>query len=148
MPSENDTINSTIKKIAFHWSIKAIKKEIKTKSEFSFSHVYAETTKRMANDLDMKKPSSGEIPARFSKKCNFVLDAIKVSVNEALTTGSFPDSLKWANVRTIYKKVNPFDQTNYRPVSTLPLLLKVYERVIYEQASNYFEPVFNKILCG
>ena len=148
MPSENDTINSTIKKIAFHWSIKAIKKEIKTKSEFSFSHVYAETTKRMANDLDMKKPSSGEIPVWFFKKCNFVLDAVKVSVNEALTTGSFPDSLKWANVRTIYKKVNPFDQTNYRPVSTLPLLLKVYERVIYEQASNYFEPVFNEILCG
>ena len=76
------------------------------------------------------------------------MDAVKVSVNEALTTGSFPDSLKWANVRIIYKKVNPFDKTNYRPVSTILLLLKVYERVIYEQASHYFEPVFNEILCG
>ena len=32
-------------------------------------------------------------------------------------------------------------------MSILPLLLKVYERVIYEQASNYFEPFFNEILC-
>ena len=66
----------------------------------------------------------------------------------ALKTESFPDSLKVANVRPIYKKVDPFDKKNYRPVSILPLLSKVYERVIYEQASNYFEPFFNEILCG
>ena len=35
-----------------------------------------------------------------------------------------------------------------KPVSILPLLLKVYERVIYEQASYYFEPFFNEILWG
>ena len=66
----------------------------------------------------------------------------------ALKTESFPDSLNVANVRPIYKKVDPFDKKNYRPVSILPLLSKVYERVIYEQASNYFEPFFNEILCG
>ena len=33
-------------------------------------------------------------------------------------------------------------------MSVLPLLLKVYERVIYEQMSNYFEPSLNEILCG
>ena len=44
--------------------------------------------------------------------------------------------------------MDPFDKKNYRPVSILPLLSKVYERVIYEQASNYFEPFFNEILCG
>ena len=62
--------------------------------------------------------------------------------------GSFPDSLKCANVRPIYKKVDPFDKKNYRLVSILPLLSKVYERVIYEQASSYFEPFFSDILCG
>ena len=62
--------------------------------------------------------------------------------------GSFPDSLKCANVRPIYKKVDPFDKKNYRLVSILPLLSKVYERVIYEQASSYFEPFFSDILYG
>ena len=61
---------------------------------------------------------------------------------------SFPDSLKCVHVRPIHKKVDPFDKKNYRLVGILPLLTKVYERVIYEQASNYFEPFFNKILCG
>ena len=33
-------------------------------------------------------------------------------------------------------------------MSILPLLSKVYERVIYEQSSNYFEPFSNEVLCG
>ena len=48
---------------------------------------------------------------------------------------------------TNYKKVEPFDKKTYRPVTTLPLLSKVNERVIYEQASNYFETFSNETLC-
>ena len=63
--------------------------------------------------------------------------------------GSFPDSLKCANARPIYKKVDPFDKKNYRPVGVLPLLSKVHKRVIYEQVPNFFnETFFNEILCG
>ena len=51
------------------------------------------------------------------------------------------------NVRPIYEKVEPFDKKTYGPVSELPLLSKVYERVIYKQTSNYFEPFLNEILC-
>ena len=148
MSSRNDTINSIIKQFAYHQSIKAKKKIFKVKSEFSFNPVSTETTKRIINDLDIKKASSGEIPTYLLKKCDFILDTVVVCVNEALKTGSFPDSRKCANVRPIYKKDNPFDKNYYRPVTILPLLSKVYERVIYEQTSYYFEPFFNEILCG
>ena len=47
-----------------------------------------------------------------------------------------------------YSKKDPFNKENYRLVSMLSLLSKVYERVIYKQASNYFEPFFNEVLCG
>ena len=89
MSSRNDTINSIIKNI---------------KSEFSFTFISAETIKRIINDLDIKKASSGEIPTDLFKKCGFILDTVTVCVNEALKTRSFPDSLKCANVRPIYKK--------------------------------------------
>ena len=75
------------------------------------------------------------------------MDTVTVCVNEALKTGSFPDSLKCANVRPTYKKADPLDKNNYIPLSILPLLSKVYERVTSEQASNYFELFFNDILC-
>ena len=61
---------------------------------------------------------------------------------------SLLDGQKCANIRPIYKKVEPFDKKTYRPVSTLPLLSKVNERVIYKQVSSYFEHFFNEIQCG
>ena len=39
--------------------------------------------------------------------------------------------------------MDPFDKKNCRPVGVLPLLLKVHERVICEQAPIFF----NEILC-
>ena len=60
---------------------------------------------------------------------------------------SVPNSLKCANVIPICKREDPFGKKNYRPVSILPLLSKVYGRVIYEQASNYFEPFFLMKFC-
>ena len=101
MSSRNDTINSIIKKLACHPSIKAIKKKFKIKSKFSFNLVSTETIKKIINDLDIKNASSGEIPTYLFKKCDFILDTATVCLNEALKTGSFLNSLKCANVRPI-----------------------------------------------
>ena len=46
------------------------------------------------------------------------------------------------------KKEDPLDKPNYRPVSILPSLSKVYEKVIYNQLSNYSDSFLNNILCG
>ena len=76
------------KKFACNPSIKAIKKKFKIKSAFSFNLVSTETIKIIINDRDIKKASSGEIPTYLFKKCDFILDTVTVSVNEALKTGS------------------------------------------------------------
>ena len=44
--------------------------------------------------------------------------------------------------------VDVFFQSWYRPVSTFPLVSKVYERVNYEQTSNYFIPFSKEIMSG
>ena len=51
-----------LKKFAIHQSIKAVKKKIKIKSEVLFNRMSTETIKRIINDLEVYKPSSGEIP--------------------------------------------------------------------------------------
>ena len=56
--------------------------------------------------------------------------------------------LKLANITPIFKKDDPLDKSNYRPVSILPLLSKVYERIIYNQLSQHSEQFLNSILCG
>ena len=56
--------------------------------------------------------------------------------------------MKEANITPLYKKDDPLDKTNYRPVSVLPLLSKVYERLIYNQLSDHANTFLNNILCG
>ena len=73
-----------LKKIAFHQSIKAIKKKLKIKSKFLFKCVSTETIKRIIIGLDIKKHSSGEIPTYFFKKGDFDLGTITVFVNKVL----------------------------------------------------------------
>ena len=48
----------------------------------------------------------------------------------------------------VHKKKDPADKTNYRPVSILPLLSKVLEKVMYIQLCHYMENFLNQLLCG
>ena len=90
MWSENDRINSIIKKFSLHQIIKVIKKKFKIATEFSFNHISTENIKRIINDIDITKLYFGEIPTYFFKKYDFVLDTVTVCVNEPLKTGSVP----------------------------------------------------------
>ena len=69
-------------------------------------------------------------------------------INDAINKGVFPDSLKTANIAPVHKKDKPTDKENYRPVSVLPLLSKVFERLLYDQLSEYLEKYLNTLLCG
>ena len=68
--------------------------------------------------------------------------------NTIINRGSFPENLKLAQVTPIYKKDDPFTEKNYRPVSILPTLSKIYERVISDQLSLHFENIFHSFLAA
>ena len=48
----------------------------------------------------------------------------------------------------MYKKLDPSDKVNYRPVSDLPLLTKVFEKIIHGQLHEYLENFLSELLCG
>ncbi len=56
-----------------------------------------------------------------------------------LNTGIFPDKLKIAKVTPVYKKDDETLFTNYRPISMLPSISKVFEKVIFKQLYEYFQ---------
>ena len=59
-------------------------------------------------------------------------------VNQCFHTGTFPDKLKTAKVTPIYKKDEETLLSNYRPVSILPSVSKVFEKIIYNQLYQFF----------
>ena len=69
-------------------------------------------------------------------------------INDCLTQGVFPDELKLAEVTPIFKKKDCLNKENYRPVSLLPHMSKVFERIIYKQLEKFFENKLSDILTG
>ena len=81
------------------------------------------------------------------KECDFTYEKLTNCINNSLSEGFFPDSLKRANIIPVHKKNDPLDKENCRPVSVLSLLSKVCERAIFNQLSKYMQKFLNKILC-
>ena len=104
--------------------------------------------KQVIKDLKSNKSVGGDIPTNILKECNFTFSVLADCINTSFENGAFPDCLKEANVTPIFKKDDPLDKENYRPVSILPLLSKVFEKLIYKQLSNYTESFLSSILCG
>ena len=64
--------------------------------------------------------------------------------NLSMRLDGFPDACKIAKVKPLFKKGSKSDPSNYRPISLLPLLSKVLERVVLSQTKEFLS--FNKIL--
>ena len=60
----------------------------------------------------------------------------------------FPTTLKLANIAPVYKKGSKNSKENYKSVSILPNISKIYERCLFKPMSNYFENTFSKFQCG
>jgi hypothetical protein len=60
-------------------------------------------------------------------------------INRCLYEGFYPSELKISRVVPVYKKGEINSPSSYRPISLTPAFSKVFETVIYNQLSNYFE---------
>ena len=70
------------------------------------------------------------------------------NVNEAIRNNKFPGSFKLSDITPVYKKIDPSDKVNYRPVRVLSLLSKVFEKNFYDQLYEYKEKFLGELLCG
>ena len=43
------------------------------------------------------------------------------------------------------KKYEKIDKSNYRPMSISPVILEMYERLMYDQIYKYFDQIFSKV---
>ena len=58
---------------------------------------------------------------------------------EIITQNCFPDTLKLMDVTPMSKKEDVSLLKNYRPVSVLPVVSKIYERIIQKQILEYID---------
>ena len=86
-----------------------------------------------------------EISNRIIKLSSpYIISPLTYICNVALSSGVFPDRLKYAIVKPIYKKGSKQDISNYRPISLLTSFSKVFEKIIYNRLYTHLE--MNNIL--
>ena len=82
--------------------------------------------------------SSKLIPATMLKQSGHIyLPFLTNSVNHSLLDNTFPNKLKLSEVIPLYKKLDPLKKENYRPISLLPHVIKLFQRIRYRQMMFY-----------
>ena len=66
----------------------------------------------------------------------YLTDCINSSINNCI----FPSTLKWAEIIPIFKNKGDADnKENYRPISILPTISKVFERIMFDQINSFIQ---------
>ena len=150
--SENirDKTIQDIVKYRDHPSIVAIRNKCNRTPYFIFPNVSAEEITKEIRKLDPSKAShDNDIPTKIIKEnADIFSEFICMSVNHSIDN-IFPSTLKLVNITPVFKKGSANSKENYRPVSILPNLFKIFERCMFKHMSNYFEEHFlSKYQCG
>ena len=134
-----------------HSSILEIKKNVlHTENDFSFTHVNQSDVQKITESLNTRKAHGFDgMPAKLLKLSAPILAGeLSRLINDSIDACSFPDMFKLAVVSSQFKKIDNLIKSNYRPVSILIVMSKVYERVMANQLLAYFENIFPPLLSA
>ena len=67
----------------------------------------------------------------------YLLPVLVYVINVSMVKGHFPSELKRSKIMPLHKIREPSDPCNWRPISILPLLSKIYEKVIYKRLYDF-----------
>ena len=136
--SNKDHISKCVTHFKDHTSIKNIT-ECMGKSDFTFEHTDASTVEKIVKCLNTSKATGCDhIPAKLLKPVASTLSHhISTIFNQCVDTCTFPMDAKLAEVVPLYKKADNLTMQNYRPISILPSLSKVLEKIIHQQLLRF-----------
>ena len=104
---------------------------------------------RDINETDIKKSSSGEISPTIIKLAKKeILIPIINFINKCVSTKSFSNEFKVADVIPVIKKEDPNNEANYRLISLLSIISKIFQRALFEQIEKFSEKILSPKLCG
>ena len=145
-----DPINVAITKYNLHPSVKRIKDNFHPFRMFEFVPVSMENIYKQLDRLDPKKATPlGSIPAKILKgSSDIFLPYLTTIFNLCLAENYFPNELKNGDISSLYKKDDPLNKKNYRPITVLSSTSKILERLLYDQLMEFAENFLSPLVCA
>ena len=105
--------------------------ELKTTTVSTVFSLLSKLSKSKATGLD-------KISARLLRDCaDLIASPLCTIFNQSIISGVFPDEWKLSKVIPLFKHGERSDLNNYRPISIVPVVAKVFERIIYDELYNF-----------
>ena len=148
--STDNSIAFSIDKYKDHPSIIKIKNLPNDSAlNFEFSEITQEQVADEIRKLDAGKSSSGCVPISILKDyASILLPHLTACFNAAIINGFFPDDLKLGDISPTLKKDDKTDKSNFRPISILSPISKIFERLLCNQLMSCMENKLSKYLCA
>ena len=107
----------------------------------------------LRNIKSSKSTGHNRIPPNLINDTAEVISGLLTKIfSQSITTGTFPDNLKIAVVSPIYKTGAKNDCGNYRPISVLSVIAKVFEKIIIYNFTHTYKKIIssyhNKLVLG
>ena len=147
---DEDLILRAIEKYGKHPSIIKIRDMVPCDTCFSFKSTDLKTViKEIVNLDETKSAPIDSVPAKIIKDIFDVIGPkIVIDFNSSIQTGIFPQNQKLSDISPIYKNELKYFKGNYRPVSILSAISKIFEKLILYQIGNYMKDKLSIFLCG
>ena len=110
-------------------------------TSFEFQDIRIEELRSAIKNLKMSKsPGLDKISAKLLIEAgDTITPSLVLLFNLSLNTGIFPDDWKFAKVTPIYKSGEKSDCGNYRPISVIYTIAKIFEKLVYKQIITYLD---------
>ena len=146
----DEGFSAIIKRHSNHPSIIKIMENNVDNNIFQFQCINQVDVVNIINCFDSKKAQGYDMmPMKMlQKSAKYIAPAIVKLINDSMSKCVFPDSLKFAEVSSLFKKKDALIKTNYRPVSILVALSKIYEKALGVQLTDYFNAIFSTLLSA
>ena len=124
-----DPLKNVICRFRYHPSIIAIKNN-NSDDAFNFATLTENEVSDEIKKLDPTKASTGISIKMLKDNVDIITPTLTEIFNSCINEGVFPDELKLANITPIFKSVDSTSKKNYRPVSILNSVSKLFEKLI------------------
>ena len=98
--------------------------------------------------MNQKKSSTGVSISLLKENLYICALTLTKILNSCISDGTFPNELKLADITPIFKSVDSTSKKNYRPISILKSVSKLFEKLIQRQLDQYFSKKLSDHLFG
>ncbi len=133
--TQKDVLSKVLERHENHPSVKAIKKRHMDNNKFDFKPVDEIYVRKLLNNTNAQKATGYDnIPPKMVKMCADELSVTMTElINYAFSNKIFHDYMKKAEISPIFMKNDDLNKDNYRHISILVVVYKVFETIIAEQ---------------